>query len=374
MAAIDSFAAALSVFLTGTLKPFVPLGDDGNLRDDRYSMIRFDDILCTDSSPYCAYFRRGSGSDLFIFFDGGGVAWNEECLAYPMVLSSVLKKKPALYAQNVGGASQLGLFFVNKKGILDPHPGRSPVRDWNTVILPYGTGDFFLGSSSPVLPENGGKTPYCFQGYKAFQAVLERICRYFPSPEKIVIAGMSAGAMAVSALAGEIIDCYPDCGNITVCVDSSLIERDDWQYVLKNFWESPEHLSEKVRSADMGADFLQDLSDRYGGRAKILYSNSVEDFMLGLFRHYMQTGEFTVTDDDCRAIREGLKRRREELRDVGFFFNGFPQSVYPVGTEHCVLTSDSFYKRSVDGITYAQWLSDAIGGTVRSVGTALLNK
>jgi hypothetical protein len=45
--------------------------------------------------------------------------------------------------------------------------------------------------------------------------------KLFPSPEEILIAGNSAGAFAIPALSGEIVDdYYPDAKDITLFSDS----------------------------------------------------------------------------------------------------------------------------------------------------------
>lgn len=47
-------------------------------KNGKWYRITGDDMMCSDGSPYRAFFRKGSENKVFVYFAGGGVSINAE--------------------------------------------------------------------------------------------------------------------------------------------------------------------------------------------------------------------------------------------------------------------------------------------------------
>ena len=79
-----------------------------------------------------------------------------------------------------------------------------------------------------------------------------------PHPDQIMVTGFSAGAFATSLLTDDVVGQFPDCRNITACVDSALLLY-DWQKVAREVWKSPEEIAARLTGNDLVADSLEAL-------------------------------------------------------------------------------------------------------------------
>lgn len=145
-----------------------------------------------DDGPRCMYGEKYKvttrdihSEDLMIFLPGGGACWSEHC-------------------SHVGAL----LPGMPKLDILDMTLSHNPVKAWNVVVLPYCDGSMFSGDIDLDLDGDGLIDRY-HRGLKNLSAGLDLAIRFFPSPNRILIAGYSAGGFATAYALPLVRYLYP---------------------------------------------------------------------------------------------------------------------------------------------------------------------
>ncbi|MCR5452588.1 MAG: pectinacetylesterase family protein [Lachnospiraceae bacterium] len=350
----------------------------GNPKQGVWYRIPLPGGLSGDGSSYHTYIKSAKSDNLCIFFSGGGVAWDENMAAAPVTGGRVAAGQPNYYWNNLRTFTQIMNINI---GITETGKKRNPFNTWNFIVITYSTGDFHLGKSSVAFTNSEGqKELLYFHGYQNFIEAMKQAITFFPHPKKLLIAGDSAGAFAAPALTGDIIDhFYPDCRNITVFSDSSLLEKDDWLHTLRDVWKAEEHIYAPIHSSNPTCDWFENLVSRYGKDLKYLYASSVRDYLLSTFLNDIETGEFTTDESAQEEFFKQNKRMYERLcqlpAPINFFYNDFTHPILTKGrgTVHTSVRQPFFYYKSASGITMSKWLSDAINGKPYDIGSELLH-
>jgi hypothetical protein len=157
-----------------------------------------DGPLCLDGSEYEMSTRDGSSEELVIYLEGGGACWSDtnKCLA----------------------ANKNADADFPPTGILDPALAVNPVKDANVAYFPYCDGSLFAGDTDPDYGD--GQERYQ-RGLKNLSAGLDVVKNQYPSPERIVLTGVSAGGFGTIFALPVVRALYPDAA-IEVINDSGL--------------------------------------------------------------------------------------------------------------------------------------------------------
>ncbi|MFK7977216.1 MAG: pectin acetylesterase-family hydrolase, partial [Halioglobus sp.] len=151
-----------------------------------YSFATGDGPLCLDGSGYNMATRDQGSQDLVIFLQGGGGCWSTFCSAFE-------NAPPGLPSA----------------GILDPTLPGNPVASWNQVYLPYCDGG--LHSSDKDNDYDGdGQVDTPQRGLHNLSASLDVAVNTFPSPRRILLTGVSAGAFGTTFALPLVRHLYPD--------------------------------------------------------------------------------------------------------------------------------------------------------------------
>jgi hypothetical protein len=140
--------------------------------------------------------RNGNSNNLLIFVQGGGFCSPMSCTAV-----------------------EEGIPFV-PFGILDPRDPESPTFGYNVGYLPYCDGSLWMGDNV-VDSDNDGTNDRSFQGLKNLSASLDVVAQAYPAPDKIVLAGNSAGGFGVHVALPLVRKLYPEV-SIDVINDSGI--------------------------------------------------------------------------------------------------------------------------------------------------------
>ena len=183
---------------------------------------------CGDGSEYHIYVRKGATDKLCVFFSGGGIAINEYMAARPVTGGSVAAWLPNYYWNNLRLFTQV----MNINVGITKNGSDNPFDDWNFLVITYATGDMHIGrneftyhiteDSEDGSRKAGDEAVLYFHGYENFMAAMRTGKKLFPAASKLMIAGESAGAFAVPALAEQIAgEFYPACSDVTLFSDSA---------------------------------------------------------------------------------------------------------------------------------------------------------
>lgn len=334
--------------------------------------------MAGDGSEYHIYIKKASSENLCVFLSGGGVAYNEYTAARPVTGGKVAAGLPNYYWNNLRPFTQIMNINV---GITDIFTDKNPFKEWSFVVITYATGDFHVGNNEyPYKGEDGQDNVLHFHGYINFLESMKVAKKLFPNPKRLLIAGNSAGAFAVPALAGEIADdYYPNTKNITLFSDSGQLPYKHWKKTAKTIWKTKEPLWKAIGGENITLEWYKALYSKYGNRFRYLYSSSVYDYLLSAYYNDIVNRKYKTDNDIQKEYYNGLKEMVAELKkltpEFGMFINDWRIPLITMGgTVHTSVREPHFLLFTQDGITMAKWLEDACNGRVYDVGMELLKE
>lgn len=126
--------------------------------------------ICLFGSEYQISIRRGASNNVLFYLQGGGACWSA---------LTCLDLKAAKETADRSSAT----------GILDPSRPDNPFKDWNILFVSYCDGSVFIGDN---VVQYRDVTTY-HHGLANLGAAVTAMQRTFPNPDKILVAGSSAG-------------------------------------------------------------------------------------------------------------------------------------------------------------------------------------
>lgn len=169
--------------------------------------------ICYTGNQFSMLTREGSGNRLLIFLQGGGLCAPDNCAAI-----------------------EFGIPLI-PFGILSPSSSQNPAHDYDLGYVPYCDGSMMMGDRE-VDSDGDGINDRFFRGVRNLSASLDVIHGVFPQPERIVLAGNSAGGFAVHPALPLVRKLYPDVP-IDVINDSGVGVLDPGGMdLLNDYWNS----------------------------------------------------------------------------------------------------------------------------------------
>lgn len=335
-----------------------------------------------DGSEYYIYIKKAASDHLCLFFSGGGVAWNEYTAARPVTGGKVVAGMPNYYWNNLRPFTQIMNIHT---GITETANPLNPFNDWNFVIITYATGDFHVGNNNfPYEAEDGSEQVVHFHGYRNFREAMKISAKLFPDPDKLLIAGDSAGAFAVPALSGEIMEqTYSGCLDVTLFSDSGQLCYSHWKRTARDIWKAKEDIWKSIRTPNITMDWYHSLYEKYGDRIRYLYASSTHDYLLSAYYNDVTYRKYHTDADVQEAFFHQLQEMVNDFKAMtpkcGVFINDWKNMMVMKtglhgGTVHTAVRQLNFYLKARSGVTMVQWLFDAVNGNVYDAGMDLLEE
>lgn len=348
-------ALGIAVFLKMTiLKTFPEL--EGEPEIGKWYDVPVENAFSSDGSEWHGIFRKGTENKVVVYFFGGGVSITPE----------TSEGGKEFYA-----TSMLAQDFVAQGGI-GSNDDHNPFKDWSFIVIPYATGDFHAGTG---IYE--GKKKVYHTGYNNYSAFIEKIKPYVGEPDTLLVTGFSAGGFATSLLAYDVIDRFPSAGNVTVCVDSSLLLYDGWHDTAVDLWRTPSEISDRLTTDNLVLDSLTALYEKRGDSVKILFDCSYRDDTLMQYQSYIDTGKMDKTkelgDNFQQDLKEMVFALQANIPNVGIYIWNNGEDADTHNTQHTIISSNVFDKLGNDR-SVGEWMFDAVNGDVRTYGLELLDK
>ena len=348
-------ALGIAIFLKMTiLNTFPKL--EGEPEIGKWYDVPVENAFSSDGSEWHGIFRKGTENKVVVYFFGGGVSITPE----------TSEGGKEFYA-----TTMLAQDFVAQGGI-GSSADDNPFKDWSFIVIPYATGDFHAGTGI----YEGEKTVY-HTGYNNYSAFVEQIKPYVGEPDTLLVTGFSAGGFATSLLADDVIDRFPSAGNVTVCVDSSLLLYDGWHDTAVDLWRTPSEISDRLTTDNLVLDSLTALYEKRGDSVKILFDCSYRDDTLMQYQSYIDTGKMDKTkelgDDFQQDLKEMVFALQANIPDVGIYIWNNGEDADTHNTQHMIISSNVFDKLGNDR-SVGEWIFDAVNGDVRTYGLELLDK
>ena len=306
------------------------------LADDEFTFIKpAGDTLCSLGTEYGFAVRRGDPSKVVIEFEGGGACWNDSSCSNPASASNT-----PVYKDTVNAASYAG----TQRG-LRKSDARNPVDGWTHVIVPYCTADVHWGDKDSTY---GTETVH-HRGAKNTKAVLDYVYSQITQPERVLVTGCSAGGYGSIYWTPEIRAHYTN-SKIRHFSDSAAgVFPGTYFETLQAAWNLTGNLRSELGA---GSNFTS-LKYLYGGIATTWPD--------------VRTSQYNTLADTTQAVfyslmggsgwQAGMLANIAELvRDVPTF-NEYMSD----GDVHCIIDSDAFYGKEIEGTKLTEWVGGLIG-------------
>jgi len=194
-------AASAEVLVGGIVDVLV---DGGNTYN--WDKVALAGTTCGNGSQYKFFVHHSTtgSKNLLFFFEGGGACWDyDTCSGRAGVIGAAnpngipddyMQQFTAKYVSPLVNGADPGLPFRSRTDIA--------TKDWNIVYLPYCTGDVHVGNNVATYPDQTGQQPplsWHHSGYTNTTAAINYAKTQFPSVQKLLVTGYSAGGTATSA-------------------------------------------------------------------------------------------------------------------------------------------------------------------------------
>lgn len=302
------------------------------------------ETACATGTPYSFHVKPGQGADakkLMIFLNGGGACWTgDHC---------DIETEPTPYFASADIPENTP---QDRTGIFDLENPENPVTNWTQVFAPYCTGDVHLGNRDVIYTNTDGKeVTIRHRGRKNVQAVLDWVYANVESPERILVAGSSAGAIATPVYAADVADHYPDtdivayadgAGGYRDATIAGLIE--NW-----GFWDGAPDWTDGIGRETATFEDIDRAAMAHAPRIRFAEYDSAYDAVQEAFLRLLGNEE---------RLYPLLQRNRDELAEAIPSFRAYTAR----GTEHTLLRYDRFYTYEEEGVTARDWLASLIAG------------
>ncbi|MEQ8276212.1 MAG: pectin acetylesterase-family hydrolase [Deltaproteobacteria bacterium] len=165
---------------------------------NRWLKFEPDGAACANGSQY-KYFVNFSetSDDVVIYFEGGGACWDYAGCTGTGIRSAA--NRDGIPDDHATAYADLGGFAIpvdNVFPLLHPSGDVSPMAEWNKVFIPYCTGDVFSGDTVVTYEDPDNKEPdveFHHVGHANVLATVDQLAEIFPSIERMLVSGCSAG-------------------------------------------------------------------------------------------------------------------------------------------------------------------------------------
>jgi hypothetical protein len=325
-------------------------GGDDSRRTTRFEWRPVSGMECGDGSATGLAVSPGRSDALLVFLNGGGACWAEgACDA----------TRGPFGPLEVAVTQQLA-----RDSVLDRGLPSNPFAEFTFVFVPYCTGDVHAGDA---VRSHGAAGTWNHHGRRNLEAALAWIATSLPRPQRVVVAGSSAGGFGTLLAYDAVRATWPATGPDAVA--AALLDDSGPTFVgtaipaaLRDAWWDAWNLSSTVTPLCAGC--RDDLSTIWSTLAeanptdRFALLSTTADATIRAFFGGMTGGEFTPALAELAGFIEGLPTGNARVFRVGG----------PRSTDHVLLARPADYAAA--GTPLLDWLRPlATGeGTFGSAG------
>ncbi len=155
--------------------------------------------ICGRGEPYSFHVREGASNNLLIYFQGGGMCWNDQ----------TCNASTTTFDDSINPADPSDNPMVYSAGVMHTENGENPFRDYDIAFINYCTGDMHTGNTVNQYNFEGHQFTVNHKGAVNAAAALDWLYNYFPATESVFVSGCSAGAVGAAYWATNIFAHYP---------------------------------------------------------------------------------------------------------------------------------------------------------------------
>lgn len=301
------------------------------------------DTLCAAGTPFNFHVRQADPQKVMIFFNGGGACWSAATCdiagqpSYRPFASAEAGNDPRHYD---------GAFALDNPA--------NPFRDWSQIFVSYCTGDVHLGAAEVRYTRpDGSDFSIHHRGWANSMAALDYLFDRFSAPERLVVAGGSAGALSSPVFAALVARQYPHA-EVIQFAGGGAGYRLPPPTMLWQRWNVLAALPGWYNADDQTAETLT-IPDLY----RLAYRAAPE-----LRLHQFDHAYDAVQEDFHRMLGQPLEllpaldaNRAELQADIPSL-----RTYVAAGEFHTLLRYSEFYNRETAGVRAVDWVRDLIAG------------
>jgi hypothetical protein len=330
------------------------------------------ETICAYGTPFKFFVRPADtpSDKLMIHFEGGGACWDQDTCAPSFVFPPDDPNARPLFAKDISDEEMAGY----TQGLFDFDNPENPVADYNTVFIPYCTGDIHMGNTVQEYTSSSGESyTMHHKGFVNASTVLDWTYANFENPSDIFITGISAGALGQVLHTPYIMDHYKDSGaNIVQFADSYVgVVAPNWAGF--GTWGAYENRAVDIvpAYADMTPEKFT-IANLYKGMAPVFPEHTFSEFSsyvdtTQIFFYFLTGGGATPEEAGTnyvvnkQSIMNGLTANLPNFRAYQSW-----------GNVHGITPINDFYAYQVKGVRLRDWLADLlVDEPVRNVSCSL---
>ena len=171
-----------------------------------WTLVEIPGTVCSNGSQYRFwYYDSPTSNNMVISYEGGGACWDyPSCSGQTGILGAAnpngiptdyITQMKAKYVSPIINGADPGIpLFRSKTNMV--------TNGWDMVYVPYCTGDVHVGNRVATYTDPTGQNPpltFRHNGYNNSVAIANFLHTRFPSINKLLVTGFSAGGVATSA-------------------------------------------------------------------------------------------------------------------------------------------------------------------------------
>lgn len=341
-----------------------------NPKVGKWYRVTTSDMKTSEDDRYRAFFKKGSENKVLIYFAGGGVSVNEETA------------RDDTYNTKEVAIDMLANVTMNMGGLASEVEG-SPFKNWSIILFPYATGDFHAGTGEFHYTDKDGKEKILYHnGYVNYSETMSMVMEMagLDNIDTVVVTGYSAGGFGAALLSDDVFTNYfPNAKSKNVLVDASLLLNNNWHSIATDVWQTPKEISDKLVSNNLTLDCFVSLHEKYGDDIHLLFDCSTRDGDLAKVQNYFDDGIMDVDEKQADEFQQILKETIPQFKEAGvslFLWDGVAWYDDPRNmTAHTIIATPAVWLPFEEqNKSIAQWLVDAIEGSLSDYGVELIDK
>jgi len=303
-----------------------------DLKKDSWHIMQPNTGKCLDGSDWYFGLRTGSKNgqinvhDIHIYFNGGGVCWSQD------LMNKGLCNTGVRFSADDGF---LGSWNLNSD--LDglwSEDSRNEFKDWSLVLVPYCSGDVFLGTPNGYsgLNHNGANMTF---------TVLDWMVDVFSSATNVLISGISAGAIASLFYAQFFQNAFSSRVKITYFSDSAIYPDFNVDVLVTVLGGRERFNATQLCLGKNGAEWYYCMTSKYSFPG--VFFTYTDDTIQKTYASLL-----SPNDDWSCATAELLERMVISNENVGYYTKP--------GTLHGIIYKNDFFVPNSEGVSPASFL------------------
>jgi hypothetical protein len=301
------------------------------------------ETTCARDTPFSYFVRPGTVNRLVVEFRGGGACWNALTCGFA----------GSTFQETVGEDPWV-LDESQARGIYDHDNPENPFKDWHHVYIPYCTGDIHWGDSVQTYGTGDSAITIHHKGAVNVRAALDWVYENVPAPEKVFVAGCSAGAYGSILWSSHLREHYSGAQVYQLADSGAGIVTDTFFQDSYPAWNAGQAYPTWIPGVSGALERLPLLYAAIGGHYPDMtlaqYNTTYDEDQVFYFK--------AMGGGDAQDWSAAMQSSVAEIAGSTPNFRSFQAP----GELHCILPRPELYTAASSGVRLVDWIRDMVDG------------